>query len=370
VFIAVGLYSTTAAPPGSGIALTITELQDPCTNPTNAVVGNNTLATDVNAPNLDLTGICDPGTFGDDVVARATYLRFVAPETRGYRVQTCSQDDDTRIAVLTTCGDAASTIACDDDGCGTPDDDLFASSMVFEATAGTTYFIAVGAYQEPGFTAPLPPQLVVEITTDVDPPPPFDPCAPENIGTAVLGTNVVTPAAQYPTFDVTGSPCVFEFGSQSIARAKYLRFTAATTGTYVFSNCTDTGTLVDARMGLLTTCGDASTFLICDDDGCTGGAAPYTSRFEYSLTAGQQVFLVVGGFSGAMTGPFNVLIEGPGAGGCQPDLNADGFVNADDLGILLAQWGPCSGCSADFDQNGFVNGEDLGLMLSAWGACP
>ena len=370
VFIAVGMWSTTAAPPASGIPLTIAEIQDPCSNPTNAIVGDNTLATDPNAPNLDLTGICDPGTFGDDVVARATYLRFVAPETRSYRVGTCAATDDTRIAVLTTCGDATTTIACDDDGCGTPEDDWWASTMVFSATAGTTYFIAVGAYQEPGYTAPLPPEVVVNITTDVDPPPPFDPCAAENIGTAVLGNNTVTPNAQYPALDVTGSPCFFEFAPQAIARAKYLRFTANATGTYLFEQCGDTGTNVDARMGLMTACGDASSFLICDDDGCTGGVAPYTSRFQYDLTAGQQVFLVVGGYSNAATGPFNVLITGPGAGGCVPDLNDDGFVNADDLGILLAQWGPCSGCSADFDQNGFVNGEDLGQMLNAWGACP
>lgn len=370
VFIAVGLWSTTAAPPASGIPLTIAEIQDPCTNPTDAVVGDNTLATDVNAPNLDLTGFCDPGTFGDDVVARATYLRFVAPETRPYRVGTCAGQDDTRIAVLSTCGDASSVIGCDDDSCGTPDDDWWASTMVFEATAGTTYFIAVGAYQEPGFTAPLPPEVIVNITTDVDPPPPFDPCAPENIGTAVLGNNTVTPDAQYPALDVTGSPCFFEFAPQAIARAKYLRFTANATGTYLFEQCGDGGTTVDARMGLMTACGDAFSFLICDDDGCTGGAPPFTSRFQYDLTAGQQVFLVVGGYSAAQTGPFNVLITGPGAGGCIPDLNNDGFVNADDLGILLSQWGPCSGCSADFDQNGFVNGEDLGQMLNAWGACP
>jgi hypothetical protein len=370
VFIAVGLWSTTAAPPASGIVLTIAEIEDPCDNATDAVVGDNQLATDPNAANLDLTGFCDPGTFGDDVVARATYLRFVAPETRPYRVGTCAGQDDTRIAVLSTCGDASSVIGCDDDNCGTPDDDLWASTMVFEATAGTTYFIAVGAYQEPGFTAPLPPEIVVNITTDVDPPPPFDPCAPENIGTAVLGNNTVTPNAQYPALDVTGSPCFFEFAPQAIARAKYLRFTANATGTYLFEQCGDTGTTVDVRMGLMTACGDASSFLICDDDGCTGGTAPFTSRFEYDLTAGQQVFLVVGGYSAAQTGPFNVLITGPGAGGCIPDLNNDGFVNADDLGILLSQWGPCSGCSADFDQNGFVNGEDLGQMLNAWGACP
>jgi hypothetical protein len=48
------------------------------------------------------------------------------------------------------------------------------------------------------------------------------------------------------------------------------------------------------------------------------------------------------------------------------DLNGDGAVNGDDLGILLNEWGPCSGCAADFDQNGNVDGDDLGSLLGSW----
>ena len=59
-----------------------------------------------------------------------------------------------------------------------------------------------------------------------------------------------------------------------------------------------------------------------------------------------------------------VVAVRPDAG--QADLNDDGAVNGDDLGILLNEWGPCSGCAADFDQNGNVDGDDLGFLLGSW----
>jgi hypothetical protein len=53
---------------------------------------------------------------------------------------------------------------------------------------------------------------------------------------------------------------------------------------------------------------------------------------------------------------------------CPTDLTDDGFVDGNDLGQLLAQWGGPG--TADFNQDGFVDGNDLGIMLAAWGACP
>jgi hypothetical protein len=64
---------------------------------------------------------------------------------------------------------------------------------------------------------------------------------------------------------------------------------------------------------------------------------------------------------------------GPTAPSCPADLNDDGNVDGNDLGLLLAAWGPCptSGtCAADLNDDGNVDGNDLGLMLAAWGACP
>lgn len=53
-----------------------------------------------------------------------------------------------------------------------------------------------------------------------------------------------------------------------------------------------------------------------------------------------------------------------GSGGPMADLNGDGRVDGQDLGILLVQWGQAG--TADFDGNGIVDGGDLGILLSRW----
>jgi subtilisin family serine protease len=51
------------------------------------------------------------------------------------------------------------------------------------------------------------------------------------------------------------------------------------------------------------------------------------------------------------------------------DLNGDTAVNGDDLGMLLAAWGPCTyACAADLTDDGAVDGDDLGQLLANWGA--
>jgi hypothetical protein len=48
------------------------------------------------------------------------------------------------------------------------------------------------------------------------------------------------------------------------------------------------------------------------------------------------------------------------------DINNDGVVDGNDLGILLSEWGP--GMSrADLNRDGAVDGTDLGMLLAAWG---
>lgn len=58
---------------------------------------------------------------------------------------------------------------------------------------------------------------------------------------------------------------------------------------------------------------------------------------------------------------FEVLATGSGA-----DLDGDGRVNASDLGLLLAAWGPCEGCRADLVPDGRVDAADLGRILADW----
>lgn len=213
------------------------------------------------------------------------------------------------------------------------------------------------------------------LATDVsgfigDPPVPTDPCLPANIIQGVVGNNVVTIDQTYPELNL-GTYCTGDFGTNTIINnAKYIKYTALVSGSYTVQNCSDTTGSIDARIAALTECGNASTALACDDDGCTSGAAPYTAKMIFNATAGTTYYFAVGGYSTATVGPFNVEIIPPAAAPCPADLNSDGVVNGADLGLLLGSWGVCPGCPADLNADGVVNGADLGLMLGSWGACP
>ena len=65
------------------------------------------------------------------------------------------------------------------------------------------------------------------------------------------------------------------------------------------------------------------------------------------------------------------ILDLPRPAQCPADLNDDGAVNGDDLGVLLGAWGPCTGgaCEPDLNDDGAVNGDDLGVLLGAWGPC-
>ncbi len=65
-------------------------------------------------------------------------------------------------------------------------------------------------------------------------------------------------------------------------------------------------------------------------------------------------------------------------GTCLADLNADGIVDGEDLGLFFVAWGDCpknpdpdAWCIGDFDGNGSVGGVDLGIFCTSWGReCP
>jgi len=58
---------------------------------------------------------------------------------------------------------------------------------------------------------------------------------------------------------------------------------------------------------------------------------------------------------------------------CRADLNGDGEVNGEDIGLFLAYGGnscdPFEPCPGDVDNDGQITGGDLGLILGAWGPC-
>ena len=55
---------------------------------------------------------------------------------------------------------------------------------------------------------------------------------------------------------------------------------------------------------------------------------------------------------------------------CVGDLNHNGSVDSEDLGILLTAYGPCPGCEEDLYADGNVNSADLGVLLIQFGVCP
>ena len=54
---------------------------------------------------------------------------------------------------------------------------------------------------------------------------------------------------------------------------------------------------------------------------------------------------------------------------CLGDLNGDGMVDGNDLGLMLGVWNS-SDPTGDLDDDGLVTGADFGLLIAGWGPCP
>lgn len=69
------------------------------------------------------------------------------------------------------------------------------------------------------------------------------------------------------------------------------------------------------------------------------------------------------------TGSYSIALQGVGfaAPACRSDLNFDGIVDADDLGLLLSEFGCNGGCWTDINENGIVDADDLGILLTDFG---
>ena len=367
-FVGVGGYGVATAIPATTTVVMdaqfCTPAYDACANQTVVQVGSNNVVVDCGAANLDLTGYWTPA-FGEAAIGTANYMKFVAPTSGLFEAAMCGNSSDSRLAVLTACGDSTTFIAADDDGC-TDGAAPFTAKVSWNATQGATYYIALGCYVEAGVTYPIPANQVITIG---EPAPPVDPCSPSEIINASIGITVVIPDQSFPDLDMTGSACTFEFAPQVINAPKYLKFTPSVSGAFTIGNCADTGTTADCRIAALSTCGDAGTTIACDDDGCTGGVAPFTSLLSLDLVSGVTYYFAVGSYSAANVGPFSIEITGPsGPPPCLGDINLDGFVLGADLGLLLGNWG-FSG-TGDLNNDGVVTGADLGLLLGEWGTCP
>ena len=330
--------------------------------------------------NLEVTPMTFDGTaFGFGTPIPLGTVNFVADAATGSQVWTVTTALGSNIIPLETTSNAGlggfwigGTIS----GAGTATTNntfLFASAPTLGAAINRFWLRSTtGEYTGPYWfgAETTAARLAADVSGVVgNAPPPTDPCLPENIIQGAPGFNVVTVDQSYPELDI-GTYCTGDFGTNTIINnAKYIKFTASASGSTSVQTCSDVTGSVDSRIAVLTECGNPATTLACDDDGCTAGATPYTSKVTFDAAAGQTYYFAVGGYSVATTGPFNVEIVVPAPPACPADLNQDGVVNGADLGLMLGSWGPCPGCPADLNQDGIVNGADLGLLLGSWGPC-
>jgi hypothetical protein len=119
----------------------------------------------------------------------------------------------------------------------------------------------------------------------------------------------------------------------------------------------------------------AAPFAIIDATEPNIAATPATLRFSFDTTGlapgdytrSTTVFTSDENLPGAVSRPLTLGFTVTVTGSANPaDLNGDGFVNASDLSILLAQWGTVG--SADIDGDGVVGGSDLAALLASWSA--
>jgi len=146
--IAIGGYSATT-PVGSG-TLAITFLGggggSGCKSATEVFEGDNAFDTSASFETIDLTGICDPGPYGDDLMYNSAWYNFTPAKSGVFTISTCNLAPfDTRLAVMTTCNPTDGVLACNDDG-PTSCANFTSRIDAVELEGGVTYKIAVGGY--------------------------------------------------------------------------------------------------------------------------------------------------------------------------------------------------------------------------------
>ena len=116
--------------------------------------------------------------------------------------------------------------------------------------------------------------------------------------------------------------------------------------------------------------GVAGGVAISDVDSNKSRTATATSPSGEIVIAWADDRMVFGGSGNPRIYGQNLLPDGTlGDAALVGDLNHDGIVNAEDLGLLIAAWGPCGRgvpCPADLNEDGIVDAADLGFLFANW----
>lgn len=150
---------------------------DPCgADLGTAVLGMQSVRLDMDFPDLSMAGTPCSFANGQAKLYYPTFLRFVPPVTGLYSIGNCTDTDpnswgiyDLRLAVMSNCGEVASLLACDDNGCSGDVPPWTSRISGLALTGGTPVYIAVA-----GGDVAAPGPFALEISLDSAAPFPAD----------------------------------------------------------------------------------------------------------------------------------------------------------------------------------------------------
>jgi hypothetical protein len=235
-----------------------------------AALGNPVATGNTNNSDEDVAQSCGAGGGPDRMI------RFVAPASTTFTIDTFGSGYDTVLAAYGDCQDG-SELACNDDAGGT-----LQSALNLPLSIGDEVLIAVSGYS--GATGPW--QLNIN--------PPAEPACIEEDLLATLGNLAASGNTSSSDEDVAQS-CGGGGGPD-----RMIRFIAPATATFTFDTF---GSGHDTVLAAYDACG-AGTEFACNDD--AGGTLQ--SQLTLPLVEAQQVVIAVSGFAGS-TGPWVLNIH-------------------------------------------------------------
>jgi hypothetical protein len=319
-----------------------------------AVIGNETLGfnnTDATASAEPLPASCDGGL--GTAMEKDLWFVYEATCSGEVVVSTCgTKAFDARLAVYAAdCPPAGALVACNNDS---PDCTNGGARVAFEALAGEFYLIRVGSSSDVGGVG----TLTVSCTPVVLPP--NDECA----GAIAIGNETLAFDNTDATASSTALPASCDGGlGTTMANDVWYVYEATCSGEVTISTCGSGA--AGARLAIYDgDCPSAGVLAGCDNNsaGCAGGGASVT----VDAVAG-QFFLIRVGSSGGAGGAGSLTVGCTTVAECPADLNSDGQVNAQDIAILLGNFGGTG--VGDINADGAVGAQDLAALLSAFGPC-
>jgi len=340
--------------------------------------GDTAFDTTLMTAGADLPTCAEDVNFGWETPTRDIWLMWTASETADYDITTCDAASyDTAMAVYE--GDCSNQVACSGDAEADGACQLYYAAVVLSATAGETYYIRIGGWQEGDFG---PGTLGIAV---VPPPAPGaccfgadecldnldsaqcdafggthfpgsscadgvcdasggDECADAvvaSLGANPFDTTLATPSDNEPTDELCAGTFLDWGGSQDI----WMVWTADADGLASFSACDAAS--YDTSMALYE--GSCDNLVACNGDSTveTGCQQYYSGIYDYPVTAGESYYVRMGGWNGA-TGAGTVtisLLGGDTTAACCFEDGTCADATSDECAALGGSWNSSGDCS-------------------------